>query len=116
MPLAYYWLGMAKLAKDENAARQEFHNALEAVKQGGNPDMLLLISLQSAMLEKNVERQEQYLVACVKAANVRAVYRERIACFRVAGSRLAVSTNPNSRQMGERCLHLVEWFDAEVAV
>ena len=115
LPAAHYWLGMAHLAQDEAAASTEFHNALEAVKRGGNPDMLPLITLQLAMLEEEIERQERYLVACVKAANIRAVYRERIACFRVAGSLLTASTNPDLRQMGERCLNLVTWFDTEIA-
>jgi hypothetical protein len=61
-----------------------------------------------------LERRERYLVACVKAANIRAAYRDRIVCFRVAGPQLAMSGNPDLRQMGERCLHLVEWYDAEV--
>jgi tetratricopeptide (TPR) repeat protein len=115
LPAAHYWLGMAQLAQDETAASREFHQALEAIKRGGNPDMLPLVSLQLALLEKEVERQEQYLVACVKAANIRAIYRERIACFRVAGSLLTAASNPDLRQMGERCLNLVAWFDAEVA-
>jgi tetratricopeptide (TPR) repeat protein len=115
LPLAYYWLGMAESDYDQAAASSQFQNALDAVKQGGNPDMLPLISLQLALLETEVERRESYLVACVKAANVRAAYRERIACFRIAGPLLAASTNAELRQMGERCLHLVAWFDAEVA-
>jgi hypothetical protein len=76
--------------------------------------MLPLISLQLALIEPELERRERYLVACVKAANIRAAYRDRIVCFRVAGPQLTMSGNSDLRQMGERCLHLVEWYDAEV--
>jgi tetratricopeptide (TPR) repeat protein len=115
LPMAHYWLGMAELDKGEAAASSQFQNALEAVERGGNPDMLPLILLQLALLESEVERRERYLVSSVKAANIRAAYRERIACFRIAGPLLTVSANADLRQMGERCLHLVAWFDAEVA-
>jgi hypothetical protein len=113
--MAHYWLGMAELDKDEAAASSQFQKALEAVERGGNPDMLPLVLLQLALLESEVERRERYLVSSVKAANIRAAYRERIACFRIAGPLLTVSANADLRQMGERCLHLVAWFDAEVA-
>jgi tetratricopeptide (TPR) repeat protein len=115
LPLAYYWLGLAELDQNESGATILFQQALDAVKQGGNPDMLPPISLQLALLEIDIERRERYLVTCVKAANMRAAYRERIACFRIAGPLLTASTNADLRQMGERCLHLVAWFDAEVA-
>ncbi len=114
LPQAHYWLGLAELDQNEVVANTHFQNALKAVERGGNPDMLPLISLQLALLESDMERQERYLVACVKAANVRAAYRERIACFRIAGPLLTASTQTVLHQMGERCQHLVAWFDAEV--
>ncbi len=115
LPAAAYWYGMAQLSQNEDEANVAFQRALDAMKRGGNPDILPLVSLQLALLEKNDERREKYLVACIKAANIRAIYRERIACFRVAGPLLTTSTNAQHRQMGEHCLHLVEWFDAEVS-
>ncbi len=115
-PVAYYGLAMSAIAekKTEQAVHQ-LQIALGSVRHGGDPDYLSNILLQLALLEEDGKRRNQYLEGAVNAANVRAAYRDRIACFRVAAPLLIQTEDVQLRQLGQRCLQLVEWFDAEVS-
>lgn len=115
-PLALYLAGLAELARGNNQqarpARRYFESALEAVQSGGCADELPLILWQLARAEPDDGRRGRYLKACVKAAQRRARYEDRIFCLHQAGTALARYDDARLRQIGINCLAQIDEMDA----
>jgi hypothetical protein len=69
-------------------AQQYFAKAVEAVSQRGCPDYLPQALLGLAMVEADPEKKRGLLAECVRTAEERARFVDRMHCLEVAGELL----------------------------
>ncbi len=119
-PAVYLFAGLFRLAAhpdDPSAvkgARVYFHDALDAVKNGGNPDYLAPIFLQLAQSAPSQQYRQKYLELSLKFAQERATFREKSHCFKTAVPILDQSTDERLRQLAGDCQAQIDLFDFSV--
>lgn len=94
--------------QDRERAVGVLETAVQAVHNGGNPDELPLIYWKLAEINENPAQKIRYLTQCVEAAEKRARFFDKLACYRAVGPQLAAQDDPTLRVIGEKCLTFVE--------
>lgn len=89
-PQALYWQGMVQVQRGDVAAAQDsFRQALAAVEDKGCPDYLPLIWLGLGELATSRDEQTHCLEQCLRTAQERARYVDKIYCQQRVGEILA---------------------------
>jgi hypothetical protein len=89
LPTVTYYTGLVHFENGAaGKAQQYFAKAVEAVSQRGCPDYLPQALLGLAMVEADPEKKRGLLVECVRTAEERARFVDRMYCLEVAGGLL----------------------------
>jgi adenylate cyclase len=101
----HYFKGVVKVRlNDDSAAETLFQKTVQTITElQGCPDYLPLALLELGSLAKNHHTRGRYLESCVRAAQERARYLDRVSCFKLAGAFLLSCEEPHWRKLGEDC-------------
>jgi tetratricopeptide (TPR) repeat protein len=114
-PVALYLRALLELSRENRDETIAYLlKALKTIDDGGCPDYQPLILLKLAQLEENREQRTVYLEQCVRAAQRRARYSDRIHCFRYAGELLVDCDDVFLRSLGEAYLIQARQWEANL--
>jgi tetratricopeptide (TPR) repeat protein len=103
-PQTVYLKGVVKRTQgDILGARALFLRGLESImREEGCPDYKPLLLLELCRLESKEKKRVEYLLACARAAEVRARELNRRMCLAFVSETLSLSEDPELRRMGEK--------------
>ena len=108
-PVALHQKGKLELAQNHKGnARQAFLKGLEEINAGrGMPDFRPLLILELGKLASG-EEEKDYLLECLKEAEKRSRFSDKLICFEEAGKLLSLREEESLQKIGLEYLKLVE--------